>query len=241
MGGNPERDNPSGHTWRRIRAGGWFAELTASTLATIIGIGLTFGIDAWVTKEKERKELNKSLLQAVDNLGERFKDTQYWMEKIEGQNRIYEIADSIYTATGDLPDSICQQFRYTMPYVKVSAFDHDFEKIFRGSYQLWQLQNNSDSLVYYIGECYDMLNTVETTCQTLTDGMIEEIGVINAAKHFHRLTPREWTLALITDSQFQYYMAIRWGKTLLASQLLEESLEKYDAKVILRSKHMRDE
>ena len=241
MGDAPERESRGGHVWRRIRVGGWFAELTASTLATMIGIGLTFGIDSCVTRQREKRELNKSLLQAVDNLGERFEDTRSWMDKITAQNDIYETADSIYSATGSLPDSICDKFRRTMPYVRVTAFDHDFEKIFRGSYQLWQLQNSNDSLVYYIGECYDVLNTVETTCQTLTEGMLEQIGEVNASKHFFRLSPREWTIALITDPQFQYYMSVRWGKMMIASALLEETEEEYETKVVALSKNLGDE
>ena len=214
--------------------------MTASTLATVIGIGLTFGIDSCVTRQKERKELRRSMLQAVDNLSERFDDTRYWLDKLTSQNRIYELADSLYAA-GNLPDSICEEFRYTLPYVKVSAFDHDFEKIFRGTYQIWQLQNKGDSLVYYIGECYDVLNSVERTCQTLTEGMLEQIGIVNASKHFHRLSPREWTVALITDPRFQYYMSIRWGKTTLASMILEEEKEVFDNKVIPIYDTLRDE
>lgn len=229
------RDNPR---WHRGR---WFSEMTASGLATVIGIGLTFGIDSCVTRQREKKELRKSMLQAVDNLGERFDDTQIWLDRILNQNRVYEIADSIFFSTGSLPDSLCEEFRYTMPYIKVSAFDHDFEKIFRGSYQLWQLQNNNDSLVYYISQCYDGLNLVENTCQNLTEEMIEQIGIINAAKHFHRLSPREWTETLLNDPQFQYYMSIRWGKATMASRIMQMAREDYDNNVVARSERLRDE
>lgn len=218
--------------WRRRRAGGWWAELAAGTLATVIGIGLTFGIDSCVTRQREKAEFRKSMLQAVDNLSERFDDTRYWLDRIENQNRVYRLADSTYYATGSLPDSLCVEFRQTMPYIKVSAFDHDFEKIFRGSYQMWQLQTSGDSVVYYIGECYDVLNTVENTCRTLTEGMLEQIGAVNASRHFYRMEPREWTEALITDPHFQYYMSIRRGKTLLASMLFDEEQEEFEAKVL---------
>ena len=213
--------------------------MTASGIATIIGIGLTFGLDSYFERQREKRELRKSMIQAVDNLGERFEDTRIWIDKILNQNRVYEIADSLYFATGELPDSICEEFRYTMPYVKVSAFDHDFEKIFRGSYQIWQLQNANDSLVYYIGQCYDGLNLVENTCQTLTEGMIEQIGIINASKHFHRLTPREWTVTLLTDPQFQYYMSIRWGKATIASNILNRATADFRTNVLPRASRIR--
>lgn len=219
----------------------WFSDLTSSTLATVIGIGLTFGIDSCIEKERKHRELCKSMLQAVDNLGERFDDTQIWMDKISNQNRVYEIADSIYFATGDLPDSICEEVRYTLPFIKVSAFDHDFEKIFRGSYQLWQLQSANDSLAYYIGQCYDGLNLVENTCQTLTEEMLVQMGEINARKHYYRLSPKEWTIALLSDPQFQYYMSIRGGKTMIAEYILEAAKEDYDKNVLKRSEKLRDE
>lgn len=215
--------------------------MTASTLATVIGIGLTFGIDGCVERRRERNELKKSMLQAVDNLGERFSDAQIWMDRILEQNRAYEIADSVYYSSGTLTDSLCEEFKYSMLYIKVSAFDHDFEKIFRGSYQLWQLQNQNDSLVYYISQCYDGLNLVENTCRTLTEEMIEQIGLINASKHFHRLSPRQWTETLLTDPQFQYYMAIRWGKATMASRILGMARGDYEHNVLPKSDRLKDE
>lgn len=237
----PDHSSRADRLWRRVRMKKWFSDLTSSTLATIIGIGLTFGIDSCIERQRKDRELRKSMLQAVDNLGERFDDTELWMQKILNQNRVYEIADSIYYATGTLPDSICEEVRYTLPFIKVSAFDHDFEKIFRGSYQLWQLQSANDSLAYYIGQCYDGLNTVETTCQTLTEELLVEIGQINAAKHFHRLSPREWTETLITDPQFQYYMSIRWGKATIASYILQEAKADYEKNVLARSRPLRED
>lgn len=239
MGTAPNPDsqgNPS--PLKRSRRERWISDMTAGCIATMIGIGLTFGIDSCVDRQREKRELRKSMLQAIDNLGERFDDTELWLGKILDQNRIYEIADSIYYATGDLPDSISLKFRTTIPYIKVSAFDHDFEKIFRGSYQLWQLQSQSDSLVYYIGQCYDGLNTVEATCRELTEGMLEQIGLINAAKHFHRTSPREWTLALLTDPQFQYFMSIRWGKATVASYTFQDAKTDYERNVVPRGEKL---
>lgn len=233
------RSKPA-NRWRQRRSrGSWFLNLTASTLATVIGIGLTFGIDGCVQRRKESEVRRKSMLQAVDNLGERFDETQQWIDKLLAQNNLYEYADSLYSAGANLPDSICEQFSNTMLYVKVSAFDHDFEKIFRGSYQLWQLQTRSDSLVYYISQCYDGLNVVENTCETLTENMVEQIGIINADKHFHRLSARQWTETLLSDSRFQYYMSIRWGKAYIADRILQRAKEDYDKNVLPRCAELK--
>lgn len=236
MADSPGNGRPLRRVRRRLRGRLWFAELTASTLATVIGIGLTFGIDSCVRQNRERQELRKSMLQAVDNLGERFEDTRLWMDKILAQNRVYVTVDSIYYATGDIPDSLCLDFRKTMPMIKISAYDHDFEKIFRGSYQLWQLQSASDSLAYYISQCYDGLNGVETTCKNLTEELVEQMGVVNASHHFVRQSPREWTLSLLTDPRFQYYMSTRRAKAMLASSILDAAEEDYRQNVVPRSR-----
>lgn len=229
--GSRRRDNLR-HRWRAVRTWKWFSEMTASTVATIIGICLTFGVDGCVKRNREQKELRMAMTQAIENLGERFDETQNWINRLLDQNRLYEVADSLYSSGAQLPDSICEDFRYTMLYVKVSAFDHDFEKIFRGSYELWQMRNQNDSLAYYISQCYDGLNVVESTCRSLTEGMIEQIGMVNADKHFHRLSPREWTVTLLSDPRFQYYMSIRWGKAFIASRILQRAREDYDSNVL---------
>lgn len=239
MGARPSPTDREPRRLRRLRRYGLLAEMTVSVIATVLGIGLTFGIDGCVERRRQQEEMRKSMLQAVDNLGERFDDARKWVDRISAQNQAYREADSLYQAGAEVPDSLCEKVRYTLPYIKISAFDHEFEKIFRGSYQLWQLQNRSDSLAYYIGQCYDGLNMVETTCQALTEGMLEQIGAVNAVKGFHRLPPREWTLALLGDPQFQYYMSVRRVKGAVAAGILEAATADYEANVIPRSERLR--
>lgn len=219
----------------------WFFSVSASGVASIIGISLTFGINSCRENQRVKREVRKSMLQAVDNIRERFEDAQKWVDRIENQNRVFRIADSINVAGEELPDELCEEFRYTMPHIKISAFDHEFEKIFRGSYQIWQMQNGvNDSLAFYIGQCYDGLNTVESTCQTLTDSMLEQIGIVNASKNFYRLPPREWTLTLINDPRFQYYMTVRRVKANIAASILSQAKNDYDKNVVVRSDKLRD-
>lgn len=235
MSGNPIGNGTSSRRRRRLRRGRWWSDMTASGIATILGIALTFGVDSCVTRARERKEMRESLVQAVDNLKERFADTGEYMEIIEMQNAVYVTADSIYRLGALLPDSVCEAFRNTMPYVKISAYDHEFEKIFRGSYELWQLQHSSDSLAFYIGQCYDGLNTVETTCQKLGESLLEKIAVVNASKSFFRSeSDREWTLALLDDPEFQYYMAVRRVKAGITSEILKAAKSDYETNVVKR-------
>lgn len=212
----------------------WFFTMTASGTATIIGISLTFGINSCRESHRVKREAEKSMMQAIENLDERFDDAHAWMDIINNQTRVFRITDSINRCGGEIPDSLCDEFRNTMPFIKISAFDHEFEKIFRGSYQLWQLHNNNDSLAFYIGECYDALNTVESSCQRLSESMLEQIGICNATQPFYRLDNRQWTVALLNHPQFQYYMAVRGVKAAIASGILQEAKRDYNAHVVDR-------
>lgn len=221
--------------YRLLLEARWFFAASASLFATVTGITLTFGINSCRETRKARHEMQKSMLQAVGNLRERFDDTHEWVEIIENQNRIYTLADSLFVNGKELPDTLCEEFRYTMPYIRLASYDHDFEKIFRGSYQLWQVQNSGDSLVYYISQCYDGLNIVEATCETLTESMLETIGAVNESKEFYRMPPKEWTLTLLNDPSFQYYMSVRRVKADIASFILRQARDDYDNNVIPHS------
>lgn len=228
----PKRKNPLARFFRMLVEARWFFTFSSSVCATVSGIALTFGINSCRETHRIHKEIVKSLIQASDNLYDRMEETRNWVAVINRENRLYTRADSILSASGTIPDSVALEFYNSLPYVRLSAFDHDFEKIFRNSYQLWQLQNSNDSLRFYIEQCYDGVNMVEQTCQILTDEMLELIGAVNASRNFYRTAPKEWTLTLITDPRFQYFMSVRRVKTQIASSILSQVSEDYDAKVL---------
>lgn len=239
-------DSPESKYWpvrlfRMLVEARWFFTFTSSLCATVIGITLTFGINAYREAKRTKREMQKSMLQAVDNLKERFEDAEDWVNIIQTQDSIYNVADSLYRIGAVIPDSVCEEFRYTMPYIRIASFDHDFEKIFRGSYQIWQLQSRNDSLVFYIGHCYDCLNLVENTCEKLTEGMLEQIGIVNNTKGFYRDEPRQWTMALLSDPRFQYYMSVRKVKALVATDVFRQALADYETNVLSRSESLRNQ
>lgn len=217
----------------------WFFAMSASMVATITGISLTFGINSCRENRRKDDEMRKSMLQAAENLSDRFNDAQEWIDIIELQDRVYSRTDSIYFSGEELTDSICEEFRYSLPYVKISAFDHEFEKVFRGSYQLWQLQTATDSLAFYICLCYDGLNTVEKTCEYLTESLLEEIGNVNVDTHFYRSEPREWTVTLLENPRFQYYMSVRRVKAMIAAHILKMAKGDYENKVVWRAEKLK--
>lgn len=239
MGDNTGKKNPFARFFRMLVENRWFFACTASMCATIIGISLTFGINSCRESRKTRKEMQKSMLQAVDNLNERLEEVEEWVHILEKQNSVYNLTDSLYIAGVEIPDSLYEEFRYTLPYVRISGFDHDFEKIFRGSYQLWQVQNQNDKLSFYITQCYDGVNLIEQTCVELTESMLEKIGEINDSKGIARMSPREWTMVLLEDPRFQYYMSIRNVKTNVAAEILSQVQTDYKDNVIPDSEKLK--
>lgn len=241
MDNEPKRRNPFSRAFRLLVETRWLFTFSASVCATIVGISLTFGINSCRESQRVRKEVRKSMLQAVDNLKDRLEEARRWVDIINNESRLFEVADSMYTSSGRVSDSICMEFYNSLPYIRISAFDHEFEKIFRGSYQLWQLQKGNDSLTFYISQCYDGLNMVEQTCQELTDGMIEQLGAVNAEKHFYRAEPVKWTTTLVSDPQFQYYMSVRHFKASLADYILWQTYDDFENHVIPLSSDMTNE
>ena len=239
MDHRPDRPNAPRRLLRMLVEARWFFSFSASLCATIVGISLTFGINSCRENQRVRSEMRKSIVQAIDNIGERYAGAERWLDKLQQQNRIFETADSIYYATESLPDSVCAEVNTNLPYVRLTAFDHEFEKVFRGSYQLWQLQASNDSLTYYIGLCYDGLNTVEASLQEATDGMLEQFSAYTAAHSGEHLSPAEWTAGLISDPSFQFFMAIRGTKTEIAASLLREVHTIYQTHLLPASSILR--
>lgn len=240
MAVRPERSNRLKRAFQKLVEVRWFFTFTSSLCATVIGISLTFGINSCREARRAREEMRKSMLQASDNLNDRFNDAKGWLEIIEYQNEIYSEADSLYSTGSELPDSLCVEFWNAIPYVRIASYDHDFEKIFRGSYQIWQLQSREDSLAFDIGVCYDGLNLVENTCAELTEGMLEKIGEINSRERFYRLPPREWTETLLSDSDFQYFMVVRKVKSRVAADVFADTKDVFDTYVVPQSEKLKN-
>lgn len=218
----------------------WFFTFSASVCATVVGISLTFGINSCRETNRIKKEGRKSLVQASENLNERIEEARRWLSVINRENEIYEKADSILTSGAQLPDSVAMEFYNSFPYVRLSSFDHEFEKIFRGSYQLWQVQDINDSLYFYIRECYDGLNIVEETCLSLTEGLLQLLAEINVRNNFYRQAPQKWSNSLVTDPSFQYFMSIRSVKTDVADNILSDVEQDYENHVLPLSNKIRE-
>lgn len=240
MDSNNRKKNPIASFFRLLVETRWVFTFSASATATIIGISLTFGINSCRERQRVRGELEKSMVQASENLLERLEETHEWVEIIQRENRLYELADSFLKADGDIPDSVVTDFVNSIPYIRLSAFDHDFEKIFRGSYQLWQQYNSNDDLRYYIASCFDGLNVVEETCQEMTDEMLTQIEEINKTDNLFLLPKKDRINLLLKSHHFRFFMAVRAVKMQIAANILEEVQSEYDTYVVPLVKEIQE-
>ena len=124
MNNNERRRNPVSGFFRMLVEARWFFTFSASVCATIVGISLTFGINSCRESNRVRKEMEKSMIQASDNLAERIEDTRNWVNVIARENRLYEMADSLLSINGEIPDSVSLAFYNALPYIRLSAFDN---------------------------------------------------------------------------------------------------------------------
>lgn len=192
----------------------WFYTFSASATATIVGISLTFGINSCRDNHRKRAEAEDSVMEAVGNISIRSEQVRQWCDLLEEQNRIYLTADSISRSGAEIPDSVCVQFREVLPQLQTYITDHGFEKVFRESYQLWQVLEQ-DKLTDLINGCFEILDYTEPMCQDLLGSMITQMEECNAVTPFVGRDSRFFTEAMLARPQFRFYMSLRVGKVTL--------------------------
>lgn len=213
--------------YRRLIEARWFYTFTASATATVVGISLTFGINSCRDSLRKKTEAEQSVVQAVDNLRDRAGQVRHWSAVVEAQNRIYQTADSLYLAGTEIPDSVCEEFFMRLPVIQVSLTDHEFEKIFRGSYQIWQVLDQ-DRLKNDLDGCFETLNCMEPMCEDLIDTMMEQIMECNQSTPLSLTDARRFTESMLARPQFRFYMRLRIGKSMILSSLMQTFDETFD-------------
>lgn len=189
----------------------WFYTFSASATATIVGISLTFGINSCRDNHRKKTEAEESVMEAVGNISIRTEQTGLYVGILEKQNEIYQLADSIYQSGAEIPDSICVKFKSTLSQIQTTISDHGFEKIFRESYQLWQVLDQKE-LTDLINCSFEILNYTETLSTDLIDSMLEQIVMCNEDTPLPGTDARFFTEAMLRRPQFRFYMSLRFGK-----------------------------
>ncbi|MGN0191208.1 MAG: hypothetical protein ACI39U_06085, partial [Candidatus Cryptobacteroides sp.] len=145
----------------------WFCSFTASATATVVGISLTFGINSCRDQRHKIMEAEKSVMEAVSNLSIRIDQVGEHIGLLEEQNNLFCYADSLFESGAGIPDSVCVMFKDIMPRIQTYVSDHGFEKVFRETYQLWQVLDQN-KLTNLINGCFEILNYTESLSEELT-------------------------------------------------------------------------
>lgn len=190
----------------------WFYTFTASATATIVGISLTLGINSCRDSQRKKTEAEKSIMEAVGNIGIRIDQLNKFHDLLESQNRIYAVADSIHKTGEEIPDSICSEFKTLLSSFNFYISDHGFEKVFRESYQLWQVLDQ-DMLTRMVNANFEMLSSAEPLCAEMLNSLLDQIAKANNTTPFVGKGARTFTEIMLNRPEFAMYMAIRMSKT----------------------------
>ena len=196
----------------------WFFTCTASGVATIIGISLTFGLNS--CREKHRRHTESDML------------IQRTIVNIENRARNVEAAIKILTDYSEVLNSICEDYRTDprsivndsivdefVDAIGTSWFfvnDRSVEQIFLNSYESWNVIGDL-AIAERIGVCFDLLNYLEGECYRLFDNMDEVVRNCNSVNGIMDMDRVDFVKTLIDDRDFRF--------TLMQHELKIESLE----------------
>lgn len=108
------------------------------------GISLTFGLNSLRESYRKKSEAKQSIMQALDNINDRIEQSHVWIRNLSIQDSVYRIVDDLHRTGKNIPDSTCVEFASQMPLMQVYLCDHEFEKLSRESYQLWQILDHKE-------------------------------------------------------------------------------------------------
>jgi hypothetical protein len=224
------RKNPLFKLIHRLWENRWLYTFTASCTATIVGISLTFGINSCREKRRARTEARESIIQAVENLHSRSLMIDDYLEVINLQDSLSQEVSIMWHSDQSVPDSVVTAFVQSLFKIKTYPTDQSFEKIFRESFQLWEVLDQDD-LTEMIRDAYITTNALEEYClshnQTLQQKLEDcELG------NFMWMSINDIWEKLMADKKFCYYMALRYICTQTVNVVNEDhhrDLEKIDS------------
>lgn len=188
----------------------WFYTFTASCTATIVGISLTFGINSCRDSRRVHKEARASIMQAVDNLHTRANYLDLVFSDLTKQDSLFTVVSELYTKNQVITDSLAQEFMQALCSYRPEINNNSFEKIFLGSYQLWQ-ELEQDDLTYLISALYSLANSLETYCHYHHEQIYKEMqkctGLGTGLRTHSAIRNKIETL--LNNDEFCFYMKSR--------------------------------
>lgn len=194
------------HFFQMLIEAKWFFTFTASVMATIVGISLTFGINSYRDHQRKKSEAKKLIVQAINNIETRRVQAEDMLEWLSYQDSLYQLVVGLDMEKKDIPDSTSNEAITALCHLQYNLHDVEFEKMFRNTYQIWQTLNQ-DSLTDLICKNFAFLNFLEPEFEKMNDGIWTQIYTLNAItplfEHENALDQ------LLQWPQFRMYMANR--------------------------------
>lgn len=218
--------------YRKLIEARWFYTFTASAMATIVGISLTFGLNSLRESNRTKSEAKRSIMQALDNIDDRIDQSHGWIQGLSGQDSIFQVVYGMHKAGVAIPDSTCAEFAARMPLMQVYLCDHEFEKMFRESYQLWQILGHEELRDKMTG-CYELLNYIEETGKHIQDKNFDVLADCNRQSPLDVADYRKFTDNLIGNPQFTFQQTINHGNIFVLKHLEGQLEELYQEVVVI--------
>jgi hypothetical protein len=223
--------NPISRLFHKLVEMRWFYTFSASCTATIVGISLTFGINSCRENRRVQSEARQSVVQAVRNLHNRSELIDNYLDIISGQDSIYSLVLDMHHEGTAIPDSTAEYFFNSMLSFKINISDKCFEKIFLGSYQLWQ-ELNQNELTGIISAAYSITGMLEDYCESNNRQLVQEIKQCGISTNFPNEPYQNMVKTLLDNKNFCFYMTtrVKYTKSMnAANELHHELIQQIDS------------
>lgn len=107
--------NPIKSFFKQLIEAKWFYTFSASAMATIVGISLTFGLNSLRESNRKESEAKRSIMQALDNINDRVEQSHGWVQVLSGQDSIFQVVNELHQSGMAIPDSTCLEFATRIP------------------------------------------------------------------------------------------------------------------------------
>lgn len=213
-----KKDNPLKRFIRLLIDNKWFFTCTASGMATIIGISLTFGLNSCREKQRRHKESVMLIERTIVNIENRAKKVNAAINILTDYGKTLNTICEDYQADPQsiVSDSVVDKFVDAIGTSWFFVNDRSVEQIFLNSYESWNVIGDL-ATAERIGLCFDQLNYLEGECYRLFDNMDNVVRNCNTSKGIMDMDRADFVKALIEDRDFRF--------TLMQHELKTESLE----------------
>jgi hypothetical protein len=226
-----KKKNPITRLYHKLCETRWFYTFTASCTATIVGISLTFGINGCRESRRVKQEAQESIMQAVNNLHVRADGIDEVLEHMARQDSLYLTVLYCNRHNIEIPDSLAYECVDAIISERYYVTDTSFEKIFRESYQLWQILDDDD-LTSKIITSFKMVDDIEQYCQYSQLALSEKLENTDFNESLWGNDDRITANILAHNQRLHYFMGKRYENTktnLNAAKLLHQTIAEIDS------------